>query len=98
LITLLLSSLAQADGPSAEIGPRFAGQKIKGFTFEKIAQESEWEKMGLKNGDVILSINGVPTPTYGTSTPDFVSALQKRGRLRLVIERDGKRKTLSYRK
>ena len=68
-----LAALASEGGLSASIGPKFAGDQVIGFEFKKIDPKSEWANDGLRDGDVVLSINGQPTKKFGTSTIDFES-------------------------
>jgi general secretion pathway protein C len=44
----------------AKANPYVEGGKIKGFMLIRIKQDSVYEKLGLKDGDVIESINGTP--------------------------------------
>jgi type II secretory pathway component PulC len=56
--------MANGGGPAsvfsgARILPKYDGGKMTGIELNQIKSDSLFEKVGLKNGDVINSINGV---------------------------------------
>lgn len=44
----------------AKMVPHIENGKVVGYKMAKVKKGSKWEKMGLKKGDVIKSINGQP--------------------------------------
>ncbi len=79
----------------ARVVPAFEGGKAIGFKLFSIRRNSLYEKIGLKNGDIIKSING-----YDMSDP--ANAMQLIGKLKdgksfqVDIKRRGKNTTLDY--
>lgn len=79
----------------ARVVPNFKGGKIDGYKVFAIKKGSLFEKIGLSNGDVIRSVNGV-----GINTPEralqLFQQLRAETEFRIDIERDGASKTFSY--
>lgn len=79
----------------ARVVPNFKGGKIDGYKVFAIKEGSLFEKIGLSNGDVIRSVNGV-----GINTPERALQLFQQLRaetdFRIDIERDGASETFSY--
>jgi type II secretory pathway component PulC len=69
------------------VRPRFAGGKPEGFVIYNIANESVLGKMGIKDGDAILGMNGQP---FSTTRPvvEFYEALSGGGKITLSVKRD----------
>lgn len=66
-----------------------------GFKLIKIVPGSVYQQLGLKNGDIVKEINGVPV----TSMEFLSSSLSKAtvgDKVDLLIERKGKEETLRY--
>ena len=89
-------SLASEQPLSASIGPHIENEETIGFEFNKIQPNSEWAKDGLKDKDIVLSVNSKLTKEFGTSTIDFVSSMHISKHINLLIERQGKRQNLSF--
>lgn len=66
--------------------------KIRGVVKNSVA-----DKVGLKAGDIVLAINGKPVYSYALN--DIVNKLQEREnkKIRIKIERDGKRISFQFR-
>ncbi len=73
----------------------FAGGRLAGFVIYKIEPGSIFERMGLKNGDVIESVNG---KFFATTQPvvEFYDALMESETVALEILRDNSRKGLLF--
>ena len=71
------------------------GKNITGFKLIKIELGSIYEKLGLKEGDIIKKIDGeaVTTPTVAQS---LFSKIKKSDKTEIVIERNGKEEILRY--
>lgn len=82
LITILLFSIACF---SAE----------KGFRISGIEKGSIYQKLGLKNGDVIKEVNGTE-PASVEAFGSWLSKTKAGDKVDLTIERKGKARTLHY--
>jgi len=91
------------EGPFAkkpEIGRGFMGVATEpreggGLTVTKVAGETPAEEAGLKEGDVILSINETPLDSR-EQLRELLAELAPGDELVLEIERDGERETLTF--
>lgn len=68
--------------------PRFNGGRPKGFVIYNIAPESILDRMGLKDGDLIMGVNGI---SFATTQPvvEFYEALKAGEATSFQFERDG---------
>ena len=44
----------------AKAEPHYEGGELSGFQVNRIRQDSIYEKAGLRNGDIVKEINGIP--------------------------------------
>jgi hypothetical protein len=82
---------------SARATPRyrktgFGQSSIDGFEIDQIRQSSVVEQMGLKNGDVILELNGQPLDSLASAIRLFGQA-QGMAQSRMTVLRNGQRIT-----
>jgi general secretion pathway protein C len=73
--------------------PRFSGGRPKGFVIYNIAPESILDRMGLKDGDLIMGVNGT---SFATTQPvvEFYEALKAGEAASFQFERDGETQEL----
>jgi type II secretory pathway component PulC len=95
-VTHYLANLPELLG-SARATPRyrhtgFGQQTIEGFEIDQIKTGGVVEQMGLKNGDVILDLNGQPLDSLASAIRLFGQA-QGMTQSRLTILRNGQRMT-----
>jgi type II secretory pathway component PulC len=95
-VTHYLANLPELLG-SARATPRyrhtgFGQQTIEGFEIDQIKTGGVVEQMGLKNGDVILDLNGQPLDSLASVIRLFGQA-QGMTQSRLTILRNGQRMT-----
>ena len=72
--------------------PHFQSGQIDGLRVLGLATTSKWSRVGLRNGDVVRSINGRPL----SGVAQFYQSLQGGGRLTIEIERGNERTTITY--
>lgn len=91
------STLADQMQFMREIGirPRFEGGKPAGFVIYSIEPESIFARMGLRDGDLIVGVNG---KSFATTQPtmEFYGALKKGGTVSLEIKREGSKMELHF--
>ncbi|MCX7959177.1 MAG: PDZ domain-containing protein, partial [Deltaproteobacteria bacterium] len=79
----------------ARIVPNFEGGKANGFKIFNIKANSIYEKIGLKNGDVIQKING-----FEINSPDkafeVYQKLKDAKAINIDISRDGRNMSFDY--
>ena len=75
--------------------PHEVDGKRRGFRFVEIVDGGLYDKLGMREGDVALSVNGRPLTTQAKLIED-ARALKKKSEYLLVLERDGKRWTHRY--
>jgi general secretion pathway protein C len=73
--------------------PFIEGGAIKGFTLLEVSQGSVYEKLGLKNGDVVASINGVELNDAARAI-QTLNALRNESKIELSVLRGGQATTL----
>jgi len=78
-----------SDTPRAQANLKVSGVK-EGVFVEQVAPGGPSEKAGLKEGDVIVSINGQPVHE-GNQLVDTVTATQVGNALNISVSRDGKK-------
>jgi general secretion pathway protein C len=73
--------------------PRFNGGRPKGFVIYNISPESILNRMGLKDGDLIMGVNGT---SFATTQPvvEFYEALKAGEAASFQFERDGEAQQL----
>ncbi|MBF0338023.1 MAG: hypothetical protein HQL05_09325 [Nitrospirae bacterium] len=79
----------------ARLQPRFNNGKQEGFLLQEIKKGGIYEQLGLRNGDVLLSVNKYDITNPETGLQAF-SALRGVSDLQLDILREGTKVTLSY--
>jgi general secretion pathway protein C len=75
--------------------PHFQDGKAAGFRLFAIRQDSVFEKIGLKNGDVVTRVNGndLTDPARAMS---LIQELRNEGRITVDVMRNRQPTTLSY--
>lgn len=68
--------------------PRTAGGKVSGFIVQPKGEGGAFNAAGLKPGDVIVSLNGVPARSLEDAV-SVISQLPDKGNLTLQVERGG---------
>ncbi|MBW1744274.1 MAG: PDZ domain-containing protein [Deltaproteobacteria bacterium] len=91
----LLSSSEDVHGlmKSARLHPQMKGNKSAGFLVSSIKPGSLLAKMGLRNGDTIVGVNGEPI-TSAQQAMDFYKSLVEGEKIALKIKRRGHQQTL----
>jgi type II secretion system protein C len=86
----LLSSVDDVQGlmKSARLHPQMKGDKSSGFLVSSIKPGSLLAKMGLRNGDMIVGVNGEPINSVEQAM-DFYKALVEGKKIVLEIKRRG---------
>ena len=82
------ADLAAASAAALDFQPRQSGGKITGSRLPVSAEPALMAIYGLRQGDVIVSINGVPVDSQSDIT-QFQAALKPGARLSLMVERGG---------
>ena len=82
------ASDAEALGRGVRIVPAFADGGLLGFRVSSIRRESEAEKLGLCDGDVVRALDGTPLESPEKVLELHLAAV-KRGRTALTVERRG---------
>ena len=74
--------------------PHFQSGKIDGLRVFGLSATSKWSQAGLRNGDVVTSVNGQPLG----GVQQLYQALQSSGagQVRIEIQRGGNRSTITY--
>jgi general secretion pathway protein C len=79
----------------ARLLPNFVDGKQEGFSISEVVSDGLYHSLGLKNGDVLLKVNGLEI-----SNPEVaiqaMSALKGMNRVNLDIVRSGKNMSMSY--
>ena len=75
--------------------PHFQDGKASGFRLFAIKQDSVFEKIGLKNGDIVTRINGneLTDPARAMS---LLQDLRNEGRITVDVNRNRQLTTLNY--
>lgn len=91
----LLSSVEDVQGlmKSARIHPQGKGNESAGFLVSSIKPGSLLAKMGLRNGDTIIGVNGEPVTSVQQAT-DFYKSLVEGKKIVLEIRRRGQKETV----
>lgn len=69
--------------------PHMVDGRIDGFTISQIEPMSVYDKFGLKNGDTVMAINGIPLNDVGQAI-QTLNALKNEGNIELQVMRNGK--------
>lgn len=75
--------------------PNFENGAPAGYKLFQIVPGSIYDKLGLKNGDVIVGLNGQPINDPGKAF-EMLSELKTSSHMELQVKRDGKQSTNSY--
>ncbi len=79
----------------ARLLPNFVNGKQEEFTISEVVPDGLYHSMGLKNGDILLKVNGLEM-----SNPEVaiqaMTALRGMSRVNLDIKRDGNNRSMSY--
>ena len=75
--------------------PNIVGGKIQGFRIFSIRPGSVYEKLGIKNGDTVLRINGIDLDSPAKAL-EFYGAISSASEIALDIERDGQKFSYNY--
>ena len=75
--------------------PNFRQGHIKGFRIFAVTPDSNWAKSGLRNGDVIESINGREV-TNTSDLAELLADLEKADSIQLEVKRGGKQQRITY--
>ncbi len=75
--------------------PNIVDGKIKGFSIFSIKPGSVYEKLGIKNGDIIMRVNGTDLDSPAKAL-EFYGAISSASEITLDIERGGQKKTVTY--
>ncbi|RUM58351.1 MAG: hypothetical protein DSY59_05910 [Persephonella sp.] len=68
----------------------------KGLIIESISDTTLMEELGLKEGDIIISINGMPIISEATFVNKIISTVNSGEPIELVILRNGKEERIRY--
>lgn len=74
--------------------PRQKGDKIDGYVLQPSANGQAFRAAGLRPGDVVVSVDGVPV-TDSTRVQNFYQRVQEAGSAKVGIERDGRPMSLT---
>jgi general secretion pathway protein C len=69
--------------------------KIHGFKINFVKRGSDFEKLGLKRGDILMGLNGEELNSYGAAM-GFFKDINNIENLTLTVERDGTTKEIEY--
>ncbi len=79
----------------ARLLPNFVNGKQEGFAISEVVNDGLYHSMGLKNGDILLKVNGLQM-----SNPEVaiqaMTALKGMNRVNLDIIRNGKNMSMKY--
>ena len=79
----------------ARLLPSQKDGKVEGFKASEVKPNGLFAMIGIKNGDVLLSLNDFPMDSPDKALQSFI-ALKGQSRLKLDIIRDGQPQTLNY--
>lgn len=84
----ILSNKLSSVLEQARAVPYLVGGQVKGFTVTQIVSDSVYSKLGLKNGDVVSSINGIELNDAARAI-QTLNSLRSESKIDLGIIRDG---------
>lgn len=73
----------------AKATPNMVGGQVKGFLMTQIRSDSVYEKLGIQNGDVVRSINGIELNDAARAI-QTLQAMRTETQLEVTFEREGK--------
>ncbi len=79
----------------AAVRPYFEAGAQEGFIISDIKPDSLYQKLGLKNGDIIIDVNGKQMQT-ADDILQIVNTMQSGGAIALSLKRNGKAETINY--
>ncbi len=79
---------------STELAESFDFENTKGVLIPKVEEDSAAEKAGIKQGDIVVEFEGKPAEN-ANSFRNQVAMLKPGTKVKLVVLRDGERKTLT---
>ena len=77
------------------IGEHKENGRLNGFKINFVKRGSDFEKLGLKRGDVLLAINAEPLDSYGAAM-NFFKEIDTIDNLTLTVERNGQSEEIEY--
>ena len=77
------------------IGENKQNGRLNGFKINFVKRGSDFEKLGLKRGDVLLAINAEPLDSYGAAM-NFFKEIDTIDNLTLTVERNGQSEEIEY--
>ncbi len=89
---ILFSTNVLANNESVE---PMLSKNISNFKILKIDQDSIYEKLGLKEGDIIKKVNG-QIVTSPKNAKQLFSKIKQLNKFEITIERNGKEEVLRY--
>jgi len=84
------------DESGAKVTPTWKDGKIQGLQLENIADNEYAKRLGLKEGDIVSSVNGVRIQSLDQAF-SLAQKLQRSPVIRVELVRDGRPQTLTYR-
>lgn len=78
----------------AKASPNVVNGQIKGFVLTRIKPDSIYEKMGLKDGDVVEAINGIELNDAARAI-STLNAMKNESNIDLVVQRNGQTSTMN---
>ncbi|MBU1667250.1 hypothetical protein KKC13_02460 [bacterium] len=77
------------------IGENKVDGKLNGFKINYVKQGSDFEKLGLKRGDLLMAINAEELNSYGAAM-NFFKEIENIENLTLTVQRNGKSEDIEY--
>ena len=87
------SKLLQEQAP--RVAPYYEGGKPRGFRLQGLKSSGIFSAIGIRNGDVIVSVNGNPVDSPQRAL-DLYQNLMTQPSLSVTVLRRGKEETMSY--
>ncbi|MEZ4741096.1 MAG: type II secretion system protein N [Bdellovibrionota bacterium] len=72
----------------AKAEPNMVGKELVGFRLTRIRQDSIYEKSGLRNGDIITEVNGIPLSDTGQAI-NTLRSLKNESFIEIRVNRNG---------
>jgi general secretion pathway protein C len=95
VLTFGLSAFAYGEGKAKTAAKQEAGNQVAGYKLLDIKPGSIYDKLGLKNGDILLELNGKPV-TQEDIFEDLSPVPSSGKTVVLKIKRSGKIEQLKY--